>query len=188
MENLRILAVDDDPFTVDLLAKKLGKEGFNIETASDSEEAVSLISENFFDIIITDLMMPGIDGVGVLEAAKARDSRTEVILLTAHASIKNAVEAMKKGAVDYLQKPINFYELILRLEKISAHRKLIKNALDLREAMDVTEQNASQTIQDLEMAVGRLQSKLSEIQQVVARNAIDAAKRIEIVHDILSVH
>jgi len=89
--------------------------------------------------------------------------RTEVILITAFASVENAVEAMRKGAADYLQKPINHDELMLRLEKISSMNALIKNAGDLREAMDVTEQNAAATIQNLEMEISRLNRKLSEV-------------------------
>jgi DNA-binding NtrC family response regulator len=122
----------------------------------------------------------------VLEAAKTKNEQTEVILLTAHASVENAVEAMKKGAADYLQKPINFYELTLRMEKIRDYKKLLKNAQDLREAMDVTEQNAAQTIQHLEMSVAELQSVVSEIRQVIISQSIDPGKCVDRVLDIVS--
>ena len=187
MKQLKILAVDDDPFTLKMLEKKLAKEGYDIETASDGIEAGLLISQKFYDIIITDLVMPGgVDGIDVLEAAKTKNEQTEVILLTAHASVENAVEAMKKGAADYLQKPINFYELTLRMEKIRDYKKLLKNAQDLREAMDVTEQNAAQTIQHLEMSVAELQSVVSEIRQVIMSQSIDPGKCVDRVLDIVS--
>lgn len=187
MKQLKILAVDDDPFTLKMLDKKLTKEGYDIETASDGVEAGKLISQKFYDIIITDLVMPGgVDGIDVLEAAKTKNKETEVILLTAHASVENAVEAMKKGAADYLQKPINFYELTMRMEKIRNYKKLLKNAQDLREAMDVTEQNAAQTIQHLEMSVVELQSILSEIRQVIMTRSIDSDRCVERVLDIVS--
>lgn len=187
MKQLKILAVDDDPFTLKMLDKKLTKEGYDIETASDGVEAGKLISQKFYDIIITDLVMPGgVDGIDVLEAAKTKNKETEVILLTAHASVENAVEAMKKGAADYLQKPINFYELTLRMENIRNYKKLLKNAQDLREAMDVTEQNAAQTIQHLEMSVVELQSILSEIRQVIMTRSIDSDRCVERVLDIVS--
>ena len=187
MKQLKILAVDDDPFTLKMLEKKLVKEGYDIETASDGVEAGKLISQKFYDIIITDLVMPGgVDGMDVLEAAKAKNKETEVILLTAHASVENAVEAMRKGAADYLKKPVNFYELTLRLEKIRSYKKLLKNAQDLREAMDVTERNASQTIQHLEMSVAELQSVVYEIRQVIMRQSIDPKKCIDMVLDIVS--
>ena len=187
MKQLKILAVDDDPFTLRMLEKKLIKEGYDIETAPDGVEAVELISRTVYDIIITDLVMPnGVDGMDVLKAAKAKNKQTEVILLTAHASVENAVEAMRKGAADYLKKPINFYELILRMEKIRSYKKLLKNAQDLREAMNVTEQNASQTIQHLEMIVAELQSVVYEIRQVIMSQSIDPKKCVEMVFNIVS--
>jgi two-component system OmpR family response regulator len=187
MKQLKILAVDDDSFTLKMLEKKLAKEGYDIETASDGIEAEKLISEKFYDIIITDLIMPGgVSGMDVLQAAKSKSKHTEVILLTAHASVENAVEAMRKGAVDYLQKPVNFYELALRMEKIRNYKKLLKNAQDLREAMDVTEQNAAQTIQNLEMIVAELQSVVAEIRRVIMSHNIDPEKCIDRVFDIVS--
>ena len=187
MKQLKILAVDDDPFTLKMLEKKLTKESYDIETASNGVEAGKLISRKFYDIIITDLVMPGgVDGMDVLEIAKNKNKETEVILLTAHASVENAVEAMRKGAADYLKKPINFYELTLRMEKIRSYKKLMKNAQDLREAMDVTEQNAAQTIQHLEMSVAELQSVVSKISQVIMSQKIDPRKCVDRVLDILS--
>ena len=186
MNPLKILTVDDDPFTLKMLKKKLEKEGYDIETAKDGIEACRFISENFYDIIITDLSMPdGVDGMDVLDAAKTKSKQTEVILLTAHASIENAIEAMKKGAFDYLQKPINFYELALRIEKIKNIKKLIKNVQDLREAMDVTELNAAQTIQTLEMTVADLKNTLFEIKKVIMNKAIDQGKRIDTVRSMI---
>jgi DNA-binding NtrC family response regulator len=187
MKQLKILAVDDDPFTLKMLDKKLAKEGYEIETANDGIEAEKRISQKFYDIIITDLIMPGgVDGMDVLKAAKTKNKQTEVILLTAHASVENAVEAMRKGAADYLQKPVNFYELILRIEKIRNYKKLLKNAQDLREAMDVTEQNAAQTIQHLEMSVAELQGVVSEVRQLILSRSIDPEKCVDRVLDIVS--
>ncbi|MCD6272185.1 MAG: response regulator [Deltaproteobacteria bacterium] len=165
MNSLKILVVDDDPATRLLLKKWLEKEDFDVEIAVNGTEAVGLISGHYYDVVLTDLMMPGgLDGIGVLEKTKeTHDGRTEVILITAFASVENAVAAMRKGAADYLQKPINHDELMLRLEKISSMKALIKNASDLREAMDVTEQNAAATIQNLEMEISRLNKKLSEV-------------------------
>ena len=187
MKQLKILAVEDDPFTLKMLEKKLTKEGYDIETASDGIEAGKLISQNYYDIIITDLIMPGgVDGIDVLEAAKTKNKQTEVIFLTAHASVENAVEAMRKGAFDYLQKPVNFHELTLRMEKIRNYNKLLKNAQDLREAMDITEQNAAQTIQLLEMNVAELNNVVSEIRRVIMNQSIDPNKCVARVLDIVS--
>ena len=187
MTTLKILVVDDDPVTRLLLNKKLTKAEHEVETAENGVEAVDIISKCGFDVVITDLMMPGgVDGIGVLEAVKEKYSRTEVILITAYASVDNAVEAMKKGATDYLQKPINFDELFLRLDKISHLKKLMKDAGDLREAMDVTERSAGQTIQDLEMEVSQLQNSLFDVSHILSKKGIDAGTRVAMALDTLS--
>ena len=187
MKDLKILFVDDDPVTRKLMEKKLQIEEYETTIAINGVEAVDLISKYRFDVILTDLMMPGgVDGIGVLQATKEKFPQTEVVLITAYASIDTAVTAMKQGAFDYLQKPINFDELFLLLDKISNLKKLDKAAGDLREAMDVTESNAAQTIQNLEMSLSKLDGKLAEIKSVLAKQNIDADQRIETALEMLS--
>ena len=162
-------------------------EEYETTIAVNGVEAVDLISKYRFDVVLTDLMMPGgVDGIGVLQATKEKFPQTEVVLITAYASIDTAVTAMKQGAFDYLQKPINFDELFLLLDKISNLKKLDKAAGDLREAMDVTESNAAQTIQNLEMSLSKLDGKLAEIKSVLAKQNIDADQRIETALEMLS--
>ncbi len=186
MKNLTILIVEDEPVTRDMIALKLTKEGYTVESAPSGVEAIEIISRTFYDVIITDLMMPGgIDGIGVLEAAKARSSRTEVLLLTAHATVQNAVEAMRKGATNYLQKPVNFYELLVQLDKISSFKRMALNSEEMREALEVTEQNAARVIQDLEMEVSQLRSLLNEAGQTLSKGNLDAARRIEMARKLL---
>ena len=170
-----------------LVEKKLRIEEYETTIAVNGVEAVDLISKYRFDVVLTDLMMPGgVDGIGVLQATKEKFPQTEVVLITAYASIDTAVTAMKQGAFDYLQKPINFDELFLLLDKISNLKKLDKAAGDLREAMDVTESNAAQTIQDLEMSVSKLDGKLADIKSVLAKQNIDADQRVETALEMLS--
>jgi len=179
MTNLKILVVDDDPVTRTLLTKRLTREAYIVDTAEDGLVAVEKISRQFYDVVLTDLMMPGgVDGIGVLEEAKRAHLKTEVVLITAHASVDSAVEAMKKGAVDFLQKPINFDELLLRLDKIRNLKMLIKNASDLREAMDVTEKTSAETIQDLEIMVAELKGRLTAIKAALLQADMDPAARI----------
>ena len=181
MQTIKILVVDDDPVTRSLLKKRLIKADYEVETAENGVEAVRMLAAEYYDVVLTDLMMPGgVDGIGVLESAKENNIKTEVILITGHGSIGNAIMAMKKGAVDYLQKPINFDELFLRLEKIKNLKHLMKNANDLREAMDVTEQTSSETIQMLEMTVADLENKLSQIKSVLSQQDMAAEQRIQI--------
>lgn len=180
MQSIKILVVDDDPVTRNLLMKRLVKADYDVETAENGIEAVRKLTADYYDVVLTDLMMPGgVDGIGVLESAKEINLKIEVILITAHGSIDNAIVAMKKGAVDYLEKPINFDELFLRLEKIKNLKHLMKNANDLREAMDVTEQTSSETIQTLEMTVADLESQLSQIKAILSQQNVAPDQRIQ---------
>jgi two-component system OmpR family response regulator len=179
MTSLKILVVDDDPVTRNLLTKRLLADAYEVETAEDGVIAVEKISGQFYDVVLTDLVMPGgVDGIGVLESTKRSNIKTEVILITAHASVDNAIEAMKKGAADYLQKPINLDELILRLDKIRSLRMIVKNASDLREAMDITEKTSAETIQDLEMTVAELKGQLTAIKAALLQSDMPPEARI----------
>lgn len=179
MKSLKILLVDDDPTALLVLAKGLSQREYPVTTAASGEEALERMAGEYFDVVITDLTMPGIDGIGVLQAAKARSAKTEVLLLTASQSLKNAVEAMKNGASDYLQKPVDLGELLIILQKIESFREMAASAEDLREAMDVTERNAQETISHLEMEVVRLSSMLALIREVLSNEKLDAGKRID---------
>jgi DNA-binding NtrC family response regulator len=180
MQVLKILVVDDDPVTLSLLETKLSKANFDIETANNGVAAIRMIAQKFYDVILTDLMMPGgADGIDVLESAKEHNIKSEVILITAHGSIDNAIVAMKKGATDYLQKPINFDELFLRLAKIQNVKHLMKNASDLREAMEVTEQASSETIQHLEMTVADLEDQLITMRTILSSQGVSPEERIQ---------
>ncbi|HHL33610.1 MAG TPA: response regulator, partial [Desulfobulbaceae bacterium] len=107
---------------------------------------------------------------------KDKDPLTEVIVITAHSSIDTAVDAMKKGAVDYLEKPVNFDELFLRLEKIAQLKSLVRSADDLRNAMDITESSAAQTIQNLEITAADLQLKLDTIDDIMQTDTLNDVK------------
>ena len=179
MNSLSILVVDDDPVTRNLLQKRLVKENYEIELAEDGVEAVRQLQKKRYDVVLTDLKMPGgVDGIGVLETAKEADLKTEVILITAHASVGNAIEAMKKGAGDYLEKPINFDELLMRLQKVRNTKALVKNAIDLREAMNVTEQTSAETIQHLEMLSAECLQRQERIQAILEDENISPADKV----------
>jgi two-component system, OmpR family, response regulator len=179
MKNLTILVVDDDPVIRRLLQQRLKKENYNVLVAADGYKAESILHEKQIDVVLTDLMMPGdIGGIEVLEIAKKINSHTDVILITAHSSIDTAVEAMKKGASDYLEKPINFDELFLKIDKISNVQTIFKNAQDLQYAMDITEHAASETIQALEMKASELQGVLDEVENILRNDQESEESRI----------
>jgi two-component system response regulator AtoC len=102
----RVLVVDDKENIRKLLGRILG-ETYEVEMAEDGARAIALLAARPFDAIVTDLRMPGADGFEVLRAAKARSPETEVIMMTAYATVPDAVEAMKQGAFDYLAKPFD---------------------------------------------------------------------------------
>jgi DNA-binding NtrC family response regulator len=106
MERARILVVDDKENMLALFSRILG-DAYEVTTAADGGRAISLIASRDFDVIVTDLRMPIADGFEVLRVAKTRAPETEVVIMTAYATIGDAVEAMKQGAFDYLQKPFD---------------------------------------------------------------------------------
>ena len=187
MDNMTILVVDDDPVIRRMLEKRLEKEGYEVLIAEDGYQARKILPQQHIDVVLTDLMMPGsIGGIEVLDIAKNLNPNIEVILITAHSSIDTAVEAMKKGAADYLEKPINFDELFLRLEKIANVQSIMKNAQDLSQAMDTTESAASETIQNLEMRAAELQNQLDTLDAVLRNEKVSTDERIDKAIDLLT--
>ncbi len=186
MKNLSILVVDDDPVIRHLLQQRLTKENYTVQVAADGAVAAKMLIESHYDIVLTDLMMPGdIGGLEVLELAKEVNSQIEVIVITAHSSVDSAVAAMKKGASDYLKKPINFDELFLRIDKIANMQTMLRSAQDLQIAMDTTENVASSTIQTLEMMVSKLQQSLDKIEVILRDNQLSDDNKIQNAIDII---
>ncbi|WP_028317997.1 response regulator [Desulfobulbus elongatus] len=180
MNTMTILVADDDPVIRKLFEQRLKNAGYEVTTAANGTEAARLLDTTVFDVVITDLVMPGaIGGIELLKIAKEKRVDIEVIVITAHSSIDTAVDAMKKGAVDYLEKPVNFDELFLRLDKIAEVRAMLKNAGDLREAMNVTEHSAAQTIQDLEIINCRQRMLLDRLEGVLSDARSNVDRRID---------
>ncbi|MGE3153942.1 MAG: sigma-54-dependent transcriptional regulator [Nitrospiraceae bacterium] len=131
----KILVVDDEPSLRDVLGIMLKKAGYTTTLAADGEEAVSQLNKEIYDLVITDLKMPGVGGMEVLKAVKSASPDTVVLVITAFGSPDTAVEAMKLGAYDYLTKPfqVDEVQLIIRnaLEKrrLSAENMLLKRAM-----------------------------------------------------------
>lgn len=187
MKNPSILVVDDDPVIRHLLEQRLKKENYSVQVAGDGYVAEKMLREHTYDIVLTDLMMPGdIGGIEVLEIAKKINSQIEVVLITAHSSVDTAVAAMKKGANDYLEKPINFDELFLRIDKIANIQTIYRSAQDLQEAMATTENVASSTIQTLEMRVAKLQASLDKVETLLRNDQLSDDYKIHNALDIIA--
>lgn len=180
MKRLSILVVDDDPVIRRLLEERLTREDHSVIVAEDGYQASDLLKKERFDAVLTDLVMPGdIGGIEVLELTKELYPDTEVVLITAHSSVDTAVSAMKKGAADYLEKPINFEELVVRMEKISNMKSILRSARDIGQALTVTETEAAATIQNLEMRVTRLQFILDQVESILGNEYESEDYRIE---------
>src|ERR1041385_5283882 len=112
---LSLLIIDDNPGSLELLSSALAQPDLEILTASDPEEGLDLVHSKHPQIVLTDLVMPRLSGMEVLERIMEIDPSTEVILMTAHYSTESAVEAIKKGAADYLNKPVSIAALRERI-------------------------------------------------------------------------
>ncbi len=118
----RVLVVDDEPKLGRYVAQMLGLDGHQVVRAAGGQEALAHLAREAFDVVVTDLRMPEVDGIAVLRAARSLASPPEVVLMTAHATAESAVEAMKSGAADYVTKPFSMDELRLRVNRLSAQR------------------------------------------------------------------
>ena len=131
----RVMVVDDDPETLALLREVVTKEGYQVETAEDADMALRHIGEWQPDLIITDIHMPGKDGLALLASVREKAPDILVILLTAYGSLKTAVDAIKAGAFDYLSKPFVVDDIRLVVRRALEHKKLLRENRSLRDQL-----------------------------------------------------
>jgi len=130
-----ILVIDDEAIMQEILADFLREEGFEVDIAGSGEEGLDLARERPYDCAIVDLMMPGIDGIETMQALKGRDPELPVIMITAFASVESAVEAMKRGAHEYITKPFKNDEVLVVLQNAIRQRRLEEEVRTLRKAL-----------------------------------------------------
>ena len=136
MKKPGILLIDDDKNTADGLRKILIQDGYDTSCVYTGNEALHLIDTEHFDIVITDMKLPDISGFSIIEKVKKKDPNIPVIMITAFSSLQTAIDAMKKGADDYLTKPVNIEELELILKKTWEKQLLILQNRELRKELD----------------------------------------------------
>lgn len=155
--NARILIIDDEKRMCESLEALLGKLDYKVDTATDGNAGSEKIADGGYDLILSDIKLPGKDGISLLREAKEKDPNTVVILMTAYASLESAVQAVSEGAYDYLLKPVEFSHL-----KMAVNRALDKRFSDRAR----------------EELVGALQAKNEELQQRIAEiNALYRASQ-----------
>lgn len=131
----QILLIDDEEQSCNALSLLLKKIGYNIETSHSGEHALELLQDISFDLVISDLVLPGISGIDVLKWIKTDSPETCVILITGKASAETAVEAMREGALDYITKPFNLDRLKVQIEKALEKRRLLVENKYLRQQL-----------------------------------------------------
>jgi DNA-binding NtrC family response regulator len=128
----RILVVDDEVNARTALAELLRDEGFEVETAADAFKALGKYEAFTPHIVVTDLKMPGMDGIELVKKLRAIEDAPSVIVMTAFGAVSSAVDAMRAGAAEYLTKPINFDELLVVIDKVMEHLELKRETRQLR--------------------------------------------------------
>ncbi len=136
MKKVKVLIVDDEAIIRDALSDWLKDIGYQVFTAENGQKALNVIEKEKPGIMISDLVMPGMDGIELMKKAKAQQPDIEVIIITAYASIPTAITAMKEGAYDYIEKPFCPERAELLVKKLAEHRELIEENLSLRQKLE----------------------------------------------------
>ena len=128
MKQRSVLLVDDEPIILKSLSRELTSDDrkLNVALAANGAEAIAKINSNSFDLVVTDLLMSGIDGFQVLKAAKRKDVHTMAIILTGYADLDSSIDTLRLGADDFLQKPCNTGELLYRMSNCFAKQDLLR--------------------------------------------------------------
>lgn len=135
-EDVHILIVDDEVVMRDSLSAWLREDGYEVVAVENGAQALEKVQQERWDVLLVDLKMPGMDGIEVLEKVKKIDKGIPIIIMTAYATVDSAVEAMKKGAYDYIVKPFNPEEIGLAIRKIIAYQDLLKENVYLRQELE----------------------------------------------------
>ena len=125
MSRYKVLLVDDEADFTTVLAKRFVVRGMEVETAANGKEALEKVKAHDFDAVLLDIAMPGWDGVETLKYLIEEKPDLQVVLLTGHATVQKGIEAMKLGALDLLEKPAEFQDLLDKIEEASAKKAIL---------------------------------------------------------------
>jgi len=132
----RVLTVDDEPVVCESIRRVLTEEGYEVSTATTAREGLELVRKEDFDLLLLDIRMPEMDGIDFLREARAISPDTEVIMVTGYATIQTAVEAIKLGATDYLQKPVSPDQLVVSVARALERKHLLGLTRRLRSELE----------------------------------------------------
>nr|HPQ39337.1 sigma-54 dependent transcriptional regulator [bacterium] len=164
---MRVLVAEDNQGMQRMLERVLRKHGYDVCTVSDGDAAIRKVRDDSFFAVISDLKLPGSDGLAVLRAAKQADERTITIIITAFGSIETAVQAMKDGADDFITKPFDTNLLLLQLRKGSERYQLLNENRLLKETMGISD--------DMPVVIGPSESFQEVMAQITRVGPMDSA-------------
>jgi len=132
---ITVLVVDDEPGNVTSLRKIFERENMRVFTADGAKEALELARKHRIEVVLTDLMMPGANGVELMRALKEISPDTEVVLMTAYGTVETAVQAMREGAYDFVEKPLKRMSIVKSVEKAAERQSLVAENRSLRQEL-----------------------------------------------------
>ena len=133
----RVLLVDDEPEFLEIMAERMRARDMEVVTSSSAAEAFSLIATDSFDAVVMDFMMPEMDGIEALKAIKEKRPEMQIILLTGHATVEKGVEAMKAGAMDFVEKPADLDALSEKIKKAHNQKAIIVEKQSQQKVIEV---------------------------------------------------
>jgi len=174
----RILVVDDEPHVVQIFQDLLAQRGYEVVSSTNGDDAILKVTTESFDLVLTDINLPGVDGLEVVRAAKAADKDTCVILITGYASTTTAIDALRQGAYDYITKPFDLWETAKAIDRglesrflVLENRRLVESLGKANRELQHHEQILSRMVKDATQRITALYESGKEISTSLSRQA-----------------
>lgn len=174
----RILVVDDEPHVVQIFQDLLAQRGYEVTSSSNGDDAIVKVTTGRFDLVLTDINLPGVDGLEVVRAAKAADKDTCVILITGYASTTTAIDALRQGAYDYITKPFDLWETAKAIDRglesrflVIENRRLVTSLESANRELQQHEQILSRMVKEATRRITALYEAGKEISTSLSRQA-----------------
>jgi two-component system, OmpR family, response regulator len=186
---VRVLVVDDDPGVCEFMETFLGNDGFEVRTVSDPAKAAEEVKRGGYHLVVLDLMMPGMDGVEVLERIRKVDSDVAVVIYTGYPSLDTAVKSMKLDAVDYLQKPFNPDEFREVVDRVLRKKGLLRTPEEnlhrsIGEIIRTLRKDRGLTLKQMGRRTGLSVSLLSQIERAESSASISSLYKVATALDV----
>lgn len=141
-DKCRLLIIEDDTALAALLEEYLSESNYHVQVINDGNSAIELLASQHFDVVLSDIMLPGVDGMTILKKVGGDFTRTIVVLMTGYSGIDDALSAVKQGAYDFVSKPFQLPEIRIRLDNAAGHQKLLRQMQGENSSNHTAEQTA----------------------------------------------